>query len=82
MGNSWEVRADTLGSGPTSSGESTLFLLEDNGSSDLRGRHLAGALQKMVAEKFVVTLVLACCFSGSGDMDKDAEDFLEAVASL
>lgn len=60
-------------SGHSSARELALVLFEDDGigCSYLRGRHLAGALQKMVEKGLLVTLVLDCCFSGSAVRNSD-----------
>jgi hypothetical protein len=60
----------------SSIGELALVLFEHDeiGSSYLRGRHLAGALQKMVKKGLLVTLVLDCCFSGSVVRNSDCHD--------
>lgn len=64
-------------SGHSSARELALVLFEDDGigSSYLRGRHLAGALQKMVEKGLLVTLVLDCCFSGSAVRNSDWHGF-------
>jgi hypothetical protein len=63
--------------GPNSTGELTLILFDDdeNGSSYLRGSHLAGALRKMVEKGLLVTLVLDCCFSESVICSGDRHGF-------
>lgn len=60
-------------SGHSNTGELALVLFEDDeiGRSYLRGIHLAGLLQKMVAKGLLVTLVLDCCFSGSAVRNSD-----------
>ncbi|KAL6232474.1 caspase domain-containing protein [Aspergillus navahoensis] len=73
---------DTTSSG--SSRELSLLLYENDsvGSSYLRGRHLAGAFQKLVEKGVLVTVVLDCCFSGSVVRNGRADSTTSSVGDI